>query len=95
MKASNKIGEVSSGAEDTVGSAGVGDVVDAVVARESELITKKGKSAFSAPMGEEMKYLRGKANSAIAARIWKSMYCGVCIARSVARPCASLCSDLG
>ena len=45
--------------------------IDALVARESQLIRERGGSAFSQLMGEAMKELRGRADGAVIARILK------------------------
>ena len=62
------IGTLNLGA---LGEAEVGAFIDALVAREAQLIRSKGESAFSQLMGDAMKELRGKADGAIVARILK------------------------
>ena len=62
------IGALNLGALD---EAGVANLIDALVAKEGQLIREKGESAFSHLMGEAMKELRGKADGAEVARILK------------------------
>ncbi len=47
----------------------VANFIDALIARDAQLIQEKGESAFSQLMGEAMKELRGKADGATIARI--------------------------
>jgi len=47
----------------------IGASLDALVAREAQLIREKGESAFSQLMGEAMRELRGKADGATVARL--------------------------
>lgn len=45
--------------------------IDALLAREAELVKEKGDTAFSQLMGEAMRAMRGKADGAAVARILK------------------------
>ena len=54
-----------------VGEGQVEAAIDALLARESQVVREKGDSAFSQLMGEAMKDLRGRADGALVARVLK------------------------